>query len=229
MARLHDHEARLAELVSHLAVAETTLSAAQTALKEKEAEVQAILLPFQAAKASAQDQVDALRSQIKSEGLLVDKENLHPALSLKDITHITYDEAAMFQWCVMFNPSLLELNRGNITQHVNWILGLKSQSRKFFGTDGKKPLVPMPITVEKVPTIQIGGNLSAWLPGDVSDPPGAEPPPPPETDPPPPPESDPGSSPPSNPPGEEDQAESESDPPVTHHDEYEPKDPATTE
>lgn len=165
MARTHDRKARIEQMVSELALAKDELDSATAAYKAKQEEAEALLAPTRTTRDEKAKRVAELREQIQTEGLLVEKEELHPALILKEVTDIQYDRAAMFQWCVTFNPALLELRDSNITQYVNWILARKGQTDKFFGTpDGTRPLIPMPVTVQKVATIQFVNDLSSWIP-----------------------------------------------------------------
>lgn len=168
--RTKNHEETIAALVTELAQVELEFEAAEKAYDAQFEEVQKLLEPFKTERDAQATRRAELREQIKAEGLLVEKDKLHPALQVKEMTDIQYDKAAMFQWCVTFNPSLLELRDSNISQHVNWILGSKSQTKKYFGLDGSKPVVPMPVTVEKVPQVQIATNLSKYLPIAKSEP-----------------------------------------------------------
>lgn len=165
MPRTHDHATNVKNLVEELAQAEVDYKAASAASTAKKEEQEKEIAPLLEDTKAGKTKRDNLRERVIAEGLLVEeKEDLHPALTLVERAVITFDDAEMFEWCVLFNPSMLEIKRENITQHVNFIRASKSQTRKYFGLDGKAPLVPMPVKYEKVPSINISKKIVNWLP-----------------------------------------------------------------
>lgn len=172
--RTHDYKSEVEALVAELAQAKVEEEQADAALTAKLEELKPQLQPLEEAKAATKTRVAKLRDKIKEKGGNVEKADLHPALTFRTVTEITYDPAEMFQWCVLFNPSLLSLSDSNIKQHVTWVQSRKTQKGIFFGTDGRKPLIPMPVEVQEVKTVTIATDLSKWTPKPEPEPEQAE-------------------------------------------------------